>query len=374
MTYDFSKLEKRLLDYVNVKHDVSGLTLAILKDGKELFRKNIGYLNLEKGYLVSDRSYFRLASMTKPITGVAILICKDRGLLSLDDYIDKYIPILNEFYVRDINGQLVDKKPYRLKIEWLLRHSSGLQSGPLGEKESKQFVKEQFISLEKSMELYKNTSLEYVPGSKETYSPTLAYDILARIVEIVSGMDYYSFLKKNIFDPLNMSHTTYDINKVKEEDLVVNYKKENDKLVSPDLSEPGFEYFPNNYPGGGAGLISTLDDYIKFAEMLRKGGVYGNNKRLISKESFQEMLKHDEKSETKVFGLSLHVRSGYEWEHLPASFFGWSGAYGTHFFCSQKYGITVVYLHNSKTFGGDDGSHIFKLEDDICDIFKLKNN
>lgn len=372
MTYDFSKLEKRLLNYINVKHEVSGLSVAVLKDGKELYRKNIGYLNLEKRYTVTNHSYFRLASMTKPITGVAILICRDQGLLELDDYIDKYIPSLSGFYIRDINGQLVDKKPYRLKIEWLLRHSSGLQSGPLGEKESNQFKKEDFISLEKSMELYKNTSLEFVPGTKETYSPTLAYDILARIVEIVSKMDFYSFLKKFIFDPLGMKHTTYDINSIKEEDLVVTYKKENGLLVAPHSLEDGFEYFPNNYSGGGAGLISTLNDYIKFAEMFRSGGLYKKNKHLISEDSFKKMLSYDLNSETQVFGLSVHVRKGAEWEHLPASFFGWSGAYGTHFFTSKKYGITVVYLHNSHTFGGNDGSHIFALEDDICDIFKLK--
>ena len=80
--------------------------------------------------------------------------------------------------------------------------------------------------------------------------------------------------------------------------------------------------------------------------MLTNGGVY-NGKRILSEKAFKDMTSHSKADPIILFGLSLYVRKGEDWEHLPKSFFGWSGAFGPHFFCSKKYGITVVYMHNS---------------------------
>ena len=144
-------------------------------------------------------------------------------------------------------------------------------------------------------------------------------------------------------------------------------------MVAPKSLESGFELFPFGYPGGGAGLLSTKEDYLRFMMMLLHEGEY-QGKRIISKKSFDKMMTHSKTEPVKVFGLSVHVRDGKDWEHLPASFFGWSGAYGTHFFCSTKYHLGVLYLHNSHSFGGSDGNHIQLLEDDICKIFNLPKN
>ena len=369
--YDFSKLDARLSKYVYEDKNVSGLSIAVLKDNQMVFDRNYGLANIEKNYPVTDSTIFRLASMTKPVTGVAVMICKDLGLLDTNDYIDKYIPFLNAFFVRDINGNVIDNKPYRLKIDNLMRHTSGLQSGPLGEKETLMLNKSDYTSLEDIMYKYENFSLEYVPGSTVTYSATTTFDILARIVEIVSHMKYEDFLKKYIFDPLGMTHTTYSFDGIKEEQLAVSYTKVDDKLVAPKELESGFDYHPFGFPSGGAGLLSTKEDYVKFAQMLTNGGIY-NGKRILSEEAFKDMTSHSKTDPIYLFGLSVYVRKGEDWEHLPKSFFGWSGAFGPHFFCSKKYGITVVYMHNSHSFGGAGAEHCNQLEDDICEIFDLK--
>lgn len=368
--YNFDKLDKRLNKYVQ-DNFVSGLGVAVIKDNKVVFDKNYGYANIELKSLVNNDTVFRLASMTKPITGVAVLICKDLGLLSINDYIDKYIPFLNEFYIRDIDGNIIDKKPYRLTIEQLLRHTSGLQSGPLGQNETIKYGTDDYVDLETSMKKYAKFSLSYVPGEMPSYSSTVTFDILARIVEIVSKMKYEDFLRKYIFDPLGMTRTTYSFDGFKDEDLAVLYYFKDGKLIAPNKKESGFEYFPFGYNGGGAGLLSTKSDYMKFANMLTNGGVY-NGRRIISEESFIEMTSLSKVDKIKSFGLSVHVKQGLPFEFLPASFYGWSGAYGTHFFCSQKYGLTVVYMHNSHSFGGAGSEHCNLLEQDICEIFGLE--
>ena len=369
--YDFSKLDKRLFKYVYEEKNVSGLSIAVVKDNNIVFNKNYGLANIEKNYPVTNHIVFRLASMTKPITAVAVLVCFDMGLLKISDYIDQYIPFMNAFYVRDLDGNLLDEKPYRLTIDQLCRHTSGLQSGALGEKETNRLSIEDYSSLENMMTKYKDFSLEYVPSSNVTYSAYAAFDILARIVEIVSKMKYEDFIKKYIFDPLGMKDTTYSLDNIDEKDLAVTYRKEGNKLIPPKDLEPGFLGFPNGYPSGGAGLLSTLDDYLKFAVMLANGGEY-NGKTIISKEAFKELTSYSLTDPIKLFGLSVHLREGREWEHLPSSFFGWSGAYGSHFFVSKKHNLAVVYLHNSHSFGGAGAEHCYLLEDDICEIFGLK--
>ncbi len=369
--YNFDNLKDRLDKYVNANHAVSGLSITIIKDDEIIFDDNIGLANIEKGYPITNHTVFRLASMTKPITGVAVLICEDMKLLKITDYIDKYIPFMDKFYVRDMKGNILDPHPYRLTIEQLLRHSSGLQSGSLGELETNRLKRSDYSSLENIMYKYKDFSLEYAPDTNSTYSATATFDILARIVEIVSNMPYEVFLKKYIFEPLGMNHTTYSFDNIKESDLAISYTKIDGKLVAPKQKETGFDFFPFGYPGGGAGLLSTKEDYLKFMIMLLNEGEY-QGKRILSKESFKKMLTHSKVEPVKVFGLSVHVRTGKDWEHLPDSFFGWSGAYGTHFFCSTKYHLGVLYLHNSHSFGGSGGDHVMLLEDDICDIFNLK--
>lgn len=348
MKYNFISLEQRLNKYVS-DNMVSGLSLAIAKDGNILFSKCFGDSK--------ETTLYRLASLTKPITAVAVLICEDLGFLKVDDYIDKYIPFLGNFKVDGQNGT------YRITIRELLSHSSGFPSS---------FEDHRFdngSSLEKAVETYKNFTLQSIPGTKETYSNE-AYDVAARIVEIVSKMKYEDFLKKYIFDPLGMKDTCYyvDENRIKNMPVLCEYK--DGVLIPENKLTYGFDKYPNGFNGGGAGLLSTLSDYLKFAIALTNKG-----EGLISKKAFEEMIElYKPKGYKSYFGLGVYLRQGDDWEILPPGAFGWSGAYGGHYFSYPKENLTVVYMHNSISFGGAGAPHTIELEKDINQIFGLKKN
>ena len=178
MKYIFDKLEQRLNKYVKDNY-VYGLSIAIMKDDQIIFDKTFGG--------ASNNTLYRLASLTKPITAGAVLICQDKGLLNVDDYIDKYIPSLNNFKVINQEGT------YRITIRQLLSHSSGC---PTSAFEDHRFDNGD-ISLENAMKTYEKFVLQSIPGTKETYSNE-AYDVAARIVEVVSGLKYEDFLRKYI--------------------------------------------------------------------------------------------------------------------------------------------------------------------------------
>lgn len=348
MKYIFDKLEHRLIKYVSDKY-VAGLSIAIMKDNKIIFDKSFGE--------TSNKTIYRLASLTKPITSVAVLICQDKGLLNVDDYVDKYIPSFNKFKVIDKEGT------YRINIRQLLSHSSGFPTTS--------FKDDRFdngdISLENAMKTYEKFVLQSIPGTHETYSNE-AYDVAARIVEIVSGLKFEDFLNKYLFKPLDMNNTTYFITKNKIKDVAVLYSYENGQLIPEKGFTYGFNCYPNGFNGGGAGLFSTIHDYLKFANMLTNKG-----KGILSNKSFKQLITlFKTPYYYSPFGLGVHVRNGFDWEHLPKGSFGWSGAYGGHYFSLPKEHLTVVYLHNSLSFGGAGAIHTYDLEDDICEIFNLK--
>ncbi len=348
MKYIFDKLEQRLNKYVKDNY-VSGLSVVVMKDDQIIFDKTFGD--------ASNNTLYRLASLTKPITAVAILICQDKGLLNVNDCIDKYIPSLNNFKVIDKEGT------YRITIRQLLSHSSGF---PTSAFEDHRFD-DGDTSLENAMKTYEKFVLQSIPGTKETYSNE-AYDVAARIVEVVSGLKYEDFLKKYIFDILGMKETTYYLNNsnIKNVPILCSYK--DGKLIPEERFAFGYDNYPNGFNGGGAGLFSTIHDYLKFANMLTNKG-----KGILSSNAFSELIKkYDTPYYDSPFGLGLHVRRGLDWEHLPAGSFGWSGAYGPHYFSIPKEKITVVYMHNSNSFGGAGAIHTYDLEDDICEIFNLK--
>lgn len=347
MRYNFDKLEQKLNKYVEDNY-VSGLSIAVMKDDQIIFDKCFGD--------ATDTTLYRLASLTKPITAVAVLICQDKGLLKVDDYIDKYIPSLTNFHVES------EKDTYRITIRQLLSHASGF---PTTAFEDHRFDNSD-ISLENAMKTYEKFVLQSIPGTKETYSNE-AYDVAARIVEVVSGLKYEEFLKKYIFDKLGMKDITYylDDSDIKNVPVLTTYK--NGKLIPDNHLIYGYDNYPNGFNGGGAGLFSTIHDYLKFANMLTNGG-----KGILSTNAFNELIKkYDTPYYDSPFGLGVHVRRELYWEHLPKGSFGWSGAYGPHYFSIPKEKITVVYMHNSHSFGGAGASHNYDLEEDICEIFNL---
>lgn len=351
---------------------VPGCAAAVRRDGKPLFREFVGYSDIDNHIPVSEHTAFRLASMTKPVTATSVLLCMERGLLRLDDVAAKYIPALNDIYLAKKNpdgsfsrGEQIHTP---IRICDLLTHSSGFGTGESGGWLYEQLKPRQGDTIKSTTDRYAaNALLAFPPASAQEYSPVMAFDLLVRIVEETSGMGYADFVRQNIFDPLGMTNTSYKLTDFAAKDLAISYKLTDGKLVgkTPDSN---FADYPDGYTGGGAGLIATLDDYVKFAQAILDSYLTGGG--LLQKTSV-ELMKKAWLDETKIAGLAPTFNWGLgvrvvnmktDWQRLTDGSFGWSGAYGSHFWIDCKERLVAVYMHNSDTFGGAGAPHTLDFE------------
>ncbi len=358
----FIEVEKVIRERVE-KGVLHAATVGAYEAGKLLFKYNIGCV---------DRQIFRLASMTKPITAVAFLKCVELGLLSPQDKIEKYLPsFANRKIGKSVDGKIEYVKDSKapVTIEHILTHSSGLGSGEVGDMQMAS--RPLPASLKERVEWYASWYLDFEPGTNQLYSGLCALDILARIIEIVTGLDYVDFLKKYIFEPLDMVDTVYTLSEEQKKRLVPMYALNEEKTASIhkefENRYAGFEGFPDGYVGGTAGLFSTFEDYSNFACMLANGGTF-NGKRILLESSVKEMATPrlpDTFDGIGWFnwGYAVFVRCGEsDTQPLPVGTYGWSGAYVTHFFVEPKKKVCAIMMTNMNNDLGAGSSSISAFE------------
>lgn len=369
---NFDIIEKNYTDH-NEKRVADGYFLGsicgVWDKEKKLFGKTVGFSKLDKSLGIKENSLFRLASMTKPITACAFMQIFEKGLVGLDTPISEIIPEFKDMRVavKIEDGEIKETEKMRFQItpRMILSHSSGIGCGESIMIQSKYIRKCQ--TLEETALKYSDSVLEFQPGTRQAYSGTWAFDVLARVIEIVSGKRYEDYLKENIFEPLGMCDTTYCPT---DEQLtrVVDFCKstENGIVSHPIPPKSGFGGFGEGWSGGGAGLFSTINDYSKFARMLlRKGEL--NGKRIL-KSSSVDLIRtsqtvNTEKGKTEtMWGLSVFVRRDSDF--LPNGVFGWSGAYGPHFWVDLEREITCIYMVNlaNARGSGEPASHEFERD------------
>ena len=289
---------------------------------------------------------FRIASMTKPITATAVMICVDDGKLKLDDPISKYIPAFKDIKLK--GGQ----KPSReITIRDCLRHTNGLVSD-----------QKTTGTLEKCADDLAHSELAFDPGSKWQYGPGLTVN--GRIVEIVSGKPFDRFLAERIFQPLDMNDTTFFPTSEQKARTAVVYQPTKDKQgIEPGTSWIGDEKTPN--PSGG--LISTAGDLVRFYQAMLNGGEL-NGKRIVSAKSVKEMTS----IQTDEIHKPLGFTPGSEWglgfalvetpegatAMLSPGTFGHGGAFGTQGWIDPKQDMIFVLLIARQGFAGGDASDV----------------
>ena len=245
---------------------VGGAVLFVCQNDRVVFGEAFGNKNAQEQASVGD--IYRLASMTKPITAVAILIQAQRGLLALDDAVDKFLPEFSGMKVGKMNDEgqieIIGVSKEKIRIRHLLTHSSGLISGAL-DGQFNAMTDSDRKSLKTAVDFYAKTALSFEPFSAQAYSGIAGFDVLARIVEVTSGVTFDKFLQKEIFEPLGMSDTAFQPSEVQLERMVDvhNFK---DGVSSFEKGTPGCIFFdiPSCWFCGGAGLASTAEDYLKF--------------------------------------------------------------------------------------------------------------
>lgn len=343
------------------------------KDG-ERWRSTVGFADLAGTRRIEGNTVFRLASMTKPITATAFMQVAESGRIDPDTPIAAFLPEYENMSVAyGISGDRVLKShPASVLItpRHLLSHSSGLGCGTVGIAQSKYIKKT--ASLADSVHAYAASCLDFDPESNVKYSPIWAFDVLARLVEMVADMPYEDYLKKYILDPLGMVDTTYLPSDEQVARCVDFVEQTPHGLVSKKISpRAGFVGFTDGMVCGGAGLFSTLDDYSRFAQMLLYGGSL-DGVRILSPFSMREMTRRQEIFTAggfaeNPFGLGMRVcgEPVGDTQPLPKDSYGWSGAYGTHFWIDVQNRMTCIYMMNLANAGGSDEEAAREFERDV---------
>lgn len=298
---------------------------------------------------VTSDTAFRLASMTKPITTVAAMILVERGLFSLEDPIDLFLPEFQNMKIIDASGNVSapQKKP---TVKSILTHSSGIGSDP---EKMKNITAQDQRTLQSAVSYYAKAGLDFEPDSMQKYSGIGAFDVLTRIIEVVSETDFLQFLNKEIFDPCGMRDTTFIPSREQRMRMIEMHNRVNgENVVFPMPDHCVFGDVPCTHYLGGAGLLSTLRDYCKFAKMLLRCG-QAENGRVLSEASVRLLsTPHFYKVENQSWGLGMRVITKNTYPYLPAGSFGWSGAYGSHFWIDPTNNLFAVFMKNSRVDGG----------------------
>lgn len=351
---------------------INGAHAIVMQCGETLLNETYGLEGAEGEPLQADATY-RIASMTKPIAAVALLIEQDRGHLNLDDDLSQYLPEFATMYVGKENEdgtytKTDTKATNSIKLYQLVSHTSGVGEVDLAAAGG------EHCTVESACAYLATQPLHYNPGTSQQYS-TGAFDVAARVIELTSGMEYAEYIKANIFDKLGMTDTTFEPNKSQWNRMVqIHARTEDGKAYNaPGAEGCVFGNFPVTYHAAGAGLCSTAADYSKFAQMLVNEGVGDNGVRVLSAEAVKQMrtpVKNAPNMGTCKWGLGVRVvvRTG---DRLPVGSFGWSGAYGSHFWIDPTDRVTAVYMKNSAYDGGAGNASANEFEGDVMNSFTL---
>ena len=337
---------------------VGGAHLLVLQNGEEVASICQGWHNPDTGEKLKEDAIYRLCSMTKPVTGVAALIAQEHGLLNIEDKVEDYLPDYADMYVgKEVDGKVVpDKKSnVPLRIWHMLSHCNGIMAEvPLGNLMVAATPHEVQTSLASITDYCAKQPLAFEPESYTAYTGRTSFDAVARIIELKSGLTYAEFLDKYIFTPLGLKDFTFYPTEAQWDRMIVpTDKADGNGLVTVNLGKRTFESLPLSYTTAGAGLVASMADYAVFAEMLRNKGRSGNV-QIFSPELLETMTKPRVPDGTPgrdpVSSWGLGVRVVVKDDVLPVGSFGWSGAYGTHFWVDPVNEITAIYMRSSRWY------------------------
>ena len=370
-----SEIENVMKTGIQNKH-ISGCNCLIFKDNKEIAYFENGYRDIENNIPFTRNTICRLFSMTKPITAVATMILVEKGILDLYQNIGDFIP---EFYNLSVckNGKV--EKCYRpILIKDLLNMTSGYSYGGENDESEKEISKLLYCFLNDNVANENNFStldlakklasfpLSFEPGTNYQYG--LSADILGAVIEVASGMKFSEFLKKNIFEPLGMNDTDFYVPEEKQNRLAKVYEIKDGDLNKAEYCNLGIQnkmILKPAFESGGAGLNSTIDDYVKFCLMLVNKGVY-DGKRILQEKTV-EFLTDARLSENlqKCFDYKMEHLQGYTycnlnrvcidkgktWALTENGEFGWDGWLGPYMSVDIKNNLVVVYLQQITNSG-----------------------
>lgn len=341
---DFTRLTEFLEKYPK-RYDIPFYGLTIHKNGKEIYKKKFGFLDKAKSLPIQGNERYYMYSCSKIVTCVAALTLMEKGKYHLDDAVSLFLPEFGNMTVKTPAESVKANSPVTVKN--LFTMTSGMDYDYNAPEIRSAIEQNKNITTAEMIRVLAKRPLAAQPGERFLYG--FSHDVLARLVEVWSGMRFSDYVEETIFKPLEMAHSTFNFKEA--QSFIAPLYKYNYETRQPELYKNGNYYiFSNEYESGGAGLISTPDDYLKFLDGLISG-------KILSKYTLQMMTTNQLNDEQMVeaknswvfrgfgygLGVKVHTDKSTSDNNVPLGVFGWSGAAGSMPIADIKNGLTIFY-------------------------------
>ena len=372
-TARLQRMDAVINDYITNGRQ-AGVGVLVARNGRIVYYKAYGLDDMQAKTPLKRDAIFRIASQTKALTSIGLMMLFEEGKFLLDDPISNYIPafkspkVLDKFNEKDSSFTTVPAKR-EITIRQLLTHTSGISYPGIGSKDAVALYAKNKIpsgigtpngTLEDAMNRLGALPLLHQPGEKWTYG--LSVDLVGRLIEVLSGQSLDQYLRTRLFEPLGMKDTYFYLPTDRQNRLTKVYTQDADKKIQPMPAQGGisadYPKQPGTYFSGGAGLSSTMYDYAIFLQMMLNGGEYGG-KRLLSPTTVRLITMNqigDLNQGNNKFGLGFAITSAKSAALLPVSegSFDWGGFFGTTYWVDPKEGIVAqIYTQKVPNSYGD---------------------
>jgi CubicO group peptidase (beta-lactamase class C family) len=343
--------------------EIPGAVVFIARDGNIAYHRAYGVRNTETGEPLRPDDIFRIASQSKAITSLAVMMLWEEGRFLLDDPVSRYIAefadptVLTAFNAADTTYE-TEPATSEITIRQLLTHTSGIDYAVIGSEAFNAIYAKAGVPsgigsdedrIGDKMSLLATLPLKHQPGERFTYG--LNTDVLGYLVEVLSGQPFDEFLRTRIFDPLGMDDTWFYLPDGKHDRLVTLHDGKSGTAVPIDGEaydeNPAYPTFDGTYFSGGAGLSSTVVDYAVFLQLFLNGGEYAGV-RLLSPKTVALMLTDQLPDLPNEFGLGFGLETEANDYQSPLSIgsFSWGGAFNTHYWADPEERLVALIYTN----------------------------
>jgi CubicO group peptidase (beta-lactamase class C family) len=372
--YDrLARIDTLVNEYINKGWEKAVVTLVI-KDNQLVQYKGYGFIDVEGKKPMPNDAIFRIMSQTKAITSTGIMMLYEQGKITLDEPISDFIPefshtvVLDKYHASDTTYTTVPAKR-EITFRDLLTHSSGIDYADIGSDNMNAIYAKAGVpsglgyfdaNLLDKMKVLAGQPLAFQPGERWQYG--LNADLLGCLIEVISGMSLEDYLRKNIFDPLGMKDTYFNVPMVKSSRLATVYTEDSAHHIIPWSHQfrhidPDYATMNKHYFSGGAGMSSTAYDYAVFLQMLLNKGTY-NGHKILSPRTVELMLSGQldtmfDGVNNFGLGFSIVTPKGAAREPKNVGSFGWGGYFGTNYWADPKANLVCLIMtqHNPNNHG-----------------------